>query len=1245
MTSASAATIVSLQNDDVSLPPLVPPSTKPTVAHTLRQRSVNLLFQEYKRLLAGSLTDKQQLLPHVMALGDECELHDQYGRDAEQYKMKSRAALLALRRRKETGDLLQGPVGKRKGAGDSSEDDDTARKRPRLTVSLDMAAVHKLALSEDDLIHLVYPNWETLEKCLAAAPPSMAPAGGTDTAVTRECDRCRKRYLDSDTSADCAYHWGRLRTRRTQGERVKDQGAVGSLGCTYGPHVFKQDDLGVLHVLEPFEVTPVAHDASGGERYCPLVALDCEMCYTTAGFELCRLSAVDQRGKVVINELVKPAGRVVDLNSRWSGIYSLDDAKYTLPEIRAKLFRIIDQRTVLVGHSLEGDLKVMRGLPYRLALRTVAAEHLKRFVQQDSAGHDSLEDAETCLELLDFRLRHPELGSLAPPTSHLLRRLSVTSHSNLRDVDRAHAQRLKLISERRQRLAQQLKKVEAIHQSQKRRVQQESRTRLDHITESIDAAGKKRQSLLELQKQQWSSNVDKAKRIAARIERVRTEQSQRTQRRITEKIERSDALRQQLLGVSKSHLLTAVADVTVRTAAAVKIQRLVRAQAVMQASRALLLSTFSSHRLAQLDFDGCARLVQSKAVTRAMGKLFNLANRQLAEQPQIEAKKVLSAYMAVAHPREVFSEMTADVQALLGLAEKLVHAVDVAVSRASVSRPAARALPLRLVSVYTAYAVAFEAWRRQDAARLMQMVMDHYHELDAFWAEVRVVSATANDVLEGVAERQRLLRDRLRNMGGEEAIAELERQRVAKEVDVTQAPEALYNAGTRSCVDSVLSQRKASTSPFAPEPTELAPAAEGNDADVKQTSDRAPSALLSNIELAHAVVVDPDYRMEPDRNSLHYAMQATVKRAYFDQLREHETANNYLPWFIELIADAKEKLMSQVSEKGTLHANISRLLDQQYIQQQLEQGVLDFVELFRNMQKLVSEMCAPVRDREVRQLADHTSVVDFMAHYLEVVDNMKLDMANMQLTLARPTLLKHIADYERSHFHQMLDKQETTLAKTTAWLEAAAIKLQETAESRNPEGVILPKVRFENVWNEAFLDLLFSASLDGAELPETLYLDGARLASYRSSIEDVARWAAALAHVRTHSLHLRRDPADLKKLFDEHTAESLRPFNFAEFLARVAVLDPELRTERLQGLLDNVQTGKDPVFKVITRRIEAVIRTRMTTNTFKVESLKGMGLDLVVVPMDKLSRNVACLCALNKQVYAEWYDAILGQLV
>ncbi|KII63671.1 RNA exonuclease 1 [Thelohanellus kitauei] len=100
-----------------------------------------------------------------------------------------------------------------------------------------------------------------------------------------------------------------------------------------------------------------------------ILALDCEMSYTDEGLELTRVSVVDHNLKHVYDEVVKPESRIRDYNTEFrfasrliSGITEnhIIDCQKTIKDVHQDLKTIISNKTILIGHSIEHDLKALK---------------------------------------------------------------------------------------------------------------------------------------------------------------------------------------------------------------------------------------------------------------------------------------------------------------------------------------------------------------------------------------------------------------------------------------------------------------------------------------------------------------------------------------------------------------------------------------------------------------------------------------------------------------------------------------------------------------------------------------------------------------------------------------------------------------------------------------------------------------------------------------------------------------------
>ncbi|KAF3919508.1 hypothetical protein ABW20_dc0100904 [Dactylellina cionopaga] len=169
-----------------------------------------------------------------------------------------------------------------------------------------------------------------------------------------------------------------------------------------------------------------------------IYALDCEMVKTvSSGASLARISLIDWDGKTIMDELVKPDEEVEDYLTPFSGITKemLENVTTTRQDIQTRLKEMVNGNVILVGQSLNSDFNALkwrhplvvdtsviydhpRGKPMKPGLKWLAQKYLKREIQKGNTsaagGHDSVEDARACLELVKLKLeKGKDFGSSA----------------------------------------------------------------------------------------------------------------------------------------------------------------------------------------------------------------------------------------------------------------------------------------------------------------------------------------------------------------------------------------------------------------------------------------------------------------------------------------------------------------------------------------------------------------------------------------------------------------------------------------------------------------------------------------------------------------------------------------------------------------------------------------------------------------------------------------------------------------
>ncbi|KAL9064855.1 MAG: hypothetical protein Q9161_008597 [Pseudevernia consocians] len=224
--------------------------------------------------------------------------------------------------------------------------------------------------------------------------------------------------------------------RRTKDKQTADDGWLDTIVNKLEDGIARDEDI------EKGSVT----DGRG------ILAMDCEMCRVEGGeMALTRISLVEWDGNVLLDELVKPDERIIDYLTQYSGITpaKLENVITNLKDIQDRLLKIITPKHILIGHSLNSDLTALklthpfiidtsvlyphpRGPPMKSSLKWLAQKYLGREIQKGhgTQGHDSIEDARACLDLVKMKCeRGPQWGTSEATVESIFKRLKRTTRA------------------------------------------------------------------------------------------------------------------------------------------------------------------------------------------------------------------------------------------------------------------------------------------------------------------------------------------------------------------------------------------------------------------------------------------------------------------------------------------------------------------------------------------------------------------------------------------------------------------------------------------------------------------------------------------------------------------------------------------------------------------------------------------------------------------------------------------------
>ena len=619
----------------------------------------------------------------------------------------------------------------------------------------------------------------------------------------------------------------------------------------------------------------------------------------------------------------------------------------------------------------------------------------------------------------------------------------------------------------------------------------------------------------------------------------------------------------------------------------------------------------------------------------------------------------LSTFLILGHPAQVLSKEGEQEQDLVDKAKGLLLYFDRIID--SSSDPSQLALSAQLAELSEAYAcfqAAFVAWKAHDSSYLVSNMIAQFVELDAIWQTVKddKDGAVAADYKEGIQHNQTLVLVRLKRLAGPDNAMKMIKQaiRASRKTNSKKHP-APDNKPRASPVDQTDSSKiRVMPAVSTPSPEPPFGVAKG---DAKQNIG-VPTLLPDNRHIIHELAINKEFKIDlQPRIEIRDSLIDTISRSMQQGLDAAE-GKNWVPAVAKVIY---EKLLRLLTPGNSLHVLISETLDPTMIANQVKNGAFSYDKFFSFMNTILPKLCAPVRDQDVKDLAENPSQdpIRQLARLYYVIDLLLFDHVNFMLQRFGPTFIDGSGEYEKKCFLTRLENQFPV--KTLRWWRAAVAKTREEPSRRAVEENSSPAARItvDRIYMHGLVDLAIRTNdVQDAEIPETLELDTDRLARIRS---DILRLITVSSILLTAKNLLRRDVRSLWKLENQRMWDmplSSSPAAFVSIIESRYALPPTTK-QQLMGtitrLLTDARAGQvnHPVMKVLLKKIHAHVLARLAassaeerirTSTTASEVLGSSGMPESVARIGELVQELGRVADVDREAHGKWYDEVANRV-
>ncbi|SLM40853.1 T-complex 11 [Lasallia pustulata] len=904
--------------------------------------------------------------------------------------------------------------------------------------------------------------------------------------------------------------------------------------------------------------------------------------------------------------------------------------------------------------SSDGEVAGMQPLPPHIAARFYRPTATRRKSSAASSRRNSLSSL------------HSNRSNLSchggPQSTHIaqhLRRASIIESRKARLADKAaHAEKVRL----RAAMAKAAPRASA------------------HSEERALAAKQAREKYLAQVAANCAEEVKRAKKVAEDMKERKAAEHLKLKGDMEERLaeaERRRIVYQQNIRRARTTSLPAVEEKKVPTplwkpandeSAAKVIQKAWRNRKRKHIVRDFVDLGLTVERLQSTSFDDVGALLSQENVLTNTGRMLKLLGLQDGEGgglgERTAVRTFLSTFLILAHPAQVISKDGEQEQDLITKAKGLLisfqHLLTTTPHHYNFSPLSAQLASLS--EAFATFQTAFAAWKEKDSSVLVQTMLAQFVELDAIWQTVKGDKAgeVADDYHEGIQQNQTLLLVRLKRLAGPERAMKM----------IREAIRASRKARLKKKPTGDVMPRAVTIAPGASSDSVAIAAVEG---DVGLHGRPTPSRTLQANELrkvtnpipenrmvVHELAINREYRIDVTPQT---DLRNRINRAVFNSIKSDLEIGLGDRWVVAMAENIRERLLRLLVPGKPLHVLISEALDPVVIENQLKIGSFSYEKFFSFMNSILPKLCAPVRDVQIRALAEDTSgdLIGRLEKLLHIIDLLSLDYANFLLQQSAPELIGRAPQYEQHCFEQSI--KDSTLPKTFRWWSRARVKANIESARRAADAAPQPSSRVtpDKIYMQGLVDLAIAPPpLLDIDLPETLELDRERITRIRT---DTIRTITISAILLTAKNLLKRDvrsqwTSEAQRLWELDFGDATATSTILSLLESSHAMPPSTKSQlagTVERVLGDARSGQvnHPVMKVLLQKLKTHVFSRLAASSADErvraastasQVLASGGLPEFVGRVGAVVDELAKVAEVDRGSHGKWYDEVAGRV-